>query len=137
MTNLQPGHADLFFEVKFDRLAPASLRDDIAMVCSTKIDQLVPGPKRQTWLNRPYAGGSDPAALLSFAENLFQEANPTLSLSPSPKQDFYCWEGELRFCYTPFEVEENGEPVALVIESGGYQVECKVVAVMAPAPDSV
>lgn len=134
MSDLQPGQASVFFEVKFDKLAPASLRTTIATECTTKLNQIVPEAKRTTWLNQPYTQGNDPADLLAHVETLFTQANPTLSVTPTPKQDFYCWFGPNRNCYTPFEVLENGQPVIVVVESDGYAVSCQLIAVMATVP---
>ena len=135
MTDLLPGHANVFFEVKFDKLTPDSLRAVIASECTAKLNQLVPAATRQTWLNKPYTGGSDPAELLDFVSKLMNLANPNPTPSPTPKNDFYCWFGEFRLCYSPFEVKENGVPVVLTIEAGGLQVDCEVIAIMAIVPE--
>jgi hypothetical protein len=134
MPELQPGHADVVLEVRFDKLAPNYLRSAIATDCATRIDLLVPPATRDTWLNKTYAGGSDPADLLAHVQKVLSEANPSLSASPSPKEDFYCWVGANRRCYAPFEVKENGDPVVMTVESNGLLVNCQLMAVMAIVP---
>ena len=131
MSQLQPGSADVVLEVKFDKLAPATLRSAVATDCTAVVDQLVAPVVRDTWLNKPYTHGGDPYYLLDHVEKLLSVANPSLSVTPTEPMNFYCWIGGQIQCYSPFEVHENGSPVVITVEDNGLRVDCRLVAVMA------
>lgn len=135
MPELQPGFADVVLEVRFDKLAPNTLRNAITIDCTTRIDQLVSPAVRESWIGRPYSSGSDPALLLDHVDKLLSQANPSLSASPTQKMDFYCWVGSVRQCYFPFGVKENGEFISISVEANGQQVECQLVAIMSILPE--
>ena len=134
MSGLQPGQANVFFEVHFDKLAPTAVRSAIATDCTSEIDLLVPSATRDTWINRPYTGDGSAADMLDYVDKLFEVVNPDLVPKPQPKTDLYCWLGSQRYCYATFSLENNGSPITMTIEADGYQVECDIRVVMATVP---
>ncbi len=134
MTELQPGYASVYFEVQFDKLASAGLRDAIALDCTACIDGLVSPAQRESWLNLPYTGDGSPTSTLAFMTALLAAVNPSLVPVPTPRRDFYCWRSGIRICYTTQGVLSGGKPVVLKVDGDGQQVSCDIMLVMAVNP---
>jgi len=134
MPDLQPGETNVFFEVRFDKLASSSVRAAITAASFVLIDQLVPPATRATWLNRPYPGDGSPVSTLDYVEKLFNTVNANLVPKPSPKQDSYCLLDSTYICYSTFSLENSGIPVALTVQSNGFEVSCEIIVVMATLP---
>ena len=136
MPDLQPGEANVFFEIHFDKLAPSVVRSALAAQGLSLIDLIVPVATRNTWLNRAYSGDGSAASTLDYVEKLFETVNPNLVPMPTPQNDAYCWLGNTQVCYTYFTLNNSGVKVTLSVDVDGYVLECDLLVVMANLPPS-